>query len=72
MGINISQQRIIDLCIKYASENLDVILHLAAQQPQLTPEKAEMIIQEIENSTDVPYDQNAHFANPDDEDIYNF
>jgi hypothetical protein len=51
---------------------LDIILHLAAQQPQLTPEKAEMIIQDIENSTDVPYDLNAHFPNPNDEDIYNF
>ena len=72
LGYRISQQKLVDLCLRYGAENIDIIIELAAQQPQLSPEKAERIIQQIESQKNIPYNPKAKFSNKDDEDIYNF
>jgi hypothetical protein len=72
LGHPISSERLVEICLRYAAEHLDNIVQLAAQQLQLSPEKAERIIQQIESHKDIPYNPKAKFSNPDDEDINKF
>ncbi len=66
----ITQQETLDLCLKYSAKNFEEILALASSTPMLIPERAEKIIKRFEKFKDTPYDQNATFNNPDDNDIY--
>ncbi len=66
----ITQQETLNLCLKYSIQNFEEILELASSIPMFIPEKAEKIIKRFERFKDTPYDQNATFNNPDDNDIY--
>ena len=70
LGRKITQQEILDLCLKYSTQNFKGILTLASSTPMLNPERAEKIIERFERFKDTPYDHNATFNNPDDNDIY--
>jgi len=70
LGRKITQQKTLDLCLKYSTQNFEEILALASSTPMLNPERAEKIIERFDKFKDTPYDQNATFNNPDDNDIY--
>jgi len=70
LGRKISQQETLDLCIKYSTQNFEEILDLASSTPLLNPERAEKIIERFERFKDTPYNQEATFNNPEDNDIY--
>ena len=71
LGRKITQQETLDLCIQYANHHLEDIVALAAVHPTLSPEKANQILNRIENYKDTYYDENESFSNPEDEEIYN-
>ena len=70
LGRKISQQETLDLCLKYSTQNFEEILALASTTPMLNPERAEKIIKRFERFKDTPYNQDATFNNPEDNDIY--
>lgn len=70
LGRKISQQEIIDICVRYASRNLDLIMKEISAKPNLTPEKAKKIISRIEKIPQKPSSSEIQFPNPEDEEIY--
>ena len=70
LGREITQQETLNLCLKYSIQNFEEIIEFASSTPSLNPKRAEKIIKRFEKFKDVPYDQNATFDNPDDNDIY--
>jgi len=72
LGRKISQQEIIDICLRYASHNLDLILKELSAKPKLTPEKAKIIINRINSISQKSTSKETVFTNPEDEEIYNF
>ncbi|MHA1648476.1 MAG: hypothetical protein ACTSVL_12990 [Promethearchaeota archaeon] len=70
LGRKITQQETLDFCLKYSTQNFEDILALASSTSMLNPEREEKIIERFERFKDTPYDQDASFSNPDDNDIY--
>ncbi|MHA1360631.1 MAG: hypothetical protein ACTSQI_21880 [Candidatus Helarchaeota archaeon] len=70
LGRKISQQETLDLCLKHAMKDFEDLIRLASNTPTLTPKIAEEIIAFFEEDDGAPYDLNASFPNPDDQDIY--
>jgi len=70
IGRRFTQQEIVDLCIEFAQENFEELIHRASNIPRLTPQLAEQILKQIGELDEVPYDLSLSSANEIDKDIY--
>lgn len=70
LGRKVTFQETLDLCVLYASRNIEDILALASSVLALSPEMAEDIIESFEKFKGTPYNKNRRLPKLEDKEIY--
>lgn len=69
LGRSPNQQDVLDYCVKLALKNIDELISLIEDVPVINKEKIESIKKLKRSHARIPYDGDAKFPNPEDEDL---